>query len=157
MDSIVFQIFYLCFLLNSLQYSEKASFVFRFSPEALNWLFIKGLLGWFLQTALLKVILLSLGGGEAPLLDLIAYAGYTFTGICLAVLGRFVWGYSNYVLMPWTSLCMGMFLVQTMKRVLFAEVRSFDSSRHHYLLIFIIFAQFPLFVWLGNITVNWLI
>lgn len=133
------------------------SFIARFSPEALNWLFIKGLLGWCLQVALLKVTLLSLGSGEAPLLDIVAYAGYTFTGMCLAVLGKIIWGYSYYALMPWTCLCMGIFLVKTMKRVLFAEVRSYDSSKHHYLLLFIALAQFPLFTWLGNISVNWLI
>lgn len=136
---------------------EDAVFYVRFSPEALNLLFIKGLLGWFMQAALLKVTLLSLGSGEAPLLDIIAYAGYTFTGICLAVLGRIILGYSYYFLMPWTCLCMGVFLVKTMKRVLFAEVRSYDSSRHHYLLLFIALVQFPLFTWLGNITINWLL
>lgn len=52
---------------------------------------------------------------------------------------------------------MGIFLVKTMKRVLFAEVRSYDSSKHHYLLLFIALAQFPLFTWLGNITVNWVL
>ncbi|GLT34878.1 hypothetical protein SLA2020_093690 [Shorea laevis] len=128
----------------------------KFSPEALNWLFIKGLLGWFLQFMLLKVTLLSLGGGEAPLLDIVAYGGYSFTGMCLAVLGRIIWRYSYYFLMPWTCICMGIFLVKTMKRVLFAEVRSYDSSKHHYLLLFIALAQFPLFTWLGNISVNWL-
>ncbi|KAM1241641.1 hypothetical protein ACFX13_047882 [Malus domestica] len=128
-----------------------------FSPEALNWLFIKGLLGWFMQVALLKVSLLSLGGGEAPLLDMVAYAGYAFTGLCFAVLGRIMLSYSYYFLMPWTCLCMGVFLVKTMKRVLFAEVRSYDSSKNHYLLLFIALAQLPLFTWLGNVTVNWLI
>ncbi|XP_019082942.1 PREDICTED: protein YIF1A isoform X2 [Camelina sativa] len=96
----------------------------KFSPEALNWLFVKGMVGWFLQVMLLKISLLSLGSGEAPLLDIVAYAGYTFTGLCLAVL--------------------------------FAEARSYDSSRHHYLLIFVALAQFPLLIWLGNISVNWL-
>ncbi|KAK7374715.1 hypothetical protein VNO80_08152 [Phaseolus coccineus] len=129
----------------------------KFSPEALNWLFIKGLVGWFMQTGLLKVTLLSLGTGEAPLLDIIAYAGYTFTGLCLAVCGRMIWSYSYYFLMLSTCLCMAVFLVKTMKRVLFAEVRSYDSSKHHYLLLLIALAQFPLFIWLGNISVNWLI
>ncbi|CAL5357381.1 unnamed protein product [Camellia sinensis] len=128
----------------------------KFSPEALNWLFIKGLVGWFLQVSLLKMSLFSLGSGEAPLLDIVAYAGYTFTGMCLAVLGRIMWSYSYYFLMPWACLCMGIFLVKTMKRVLFAEVRTYDSSRHHYLLLFIALAQFPLLIWLGNISVNWL-
>ena len=128
----------------------------RFSPEALNWLFVKGMVGWFLQVMLLKITLLSLGSGEAPLLDIVAYAGYTFTGLCLAVLGKIIWGYSYYALLPWTCLCSGVFLVKTMKRVLFAEARSYDSSRHHYLLIFVALAQFPLLIWLGNISVNWL-
>ncbi|CAM8887306.1 unnamed protein product [Rhodiola kirilowii] len=96
----------------------------KFSPEALNLMFVKGLSGWFLQVALLKTSLLSLGCAEAPLLDIVAYAG--------------------------------IFLVKTMKRVLFAEVRTYDSSRHNYLLLFIALAQFPFFVWLGNISVNWL-
>ncbi|KAG6597633.1 Protein YIF1B-A, partial [Cucurbita argyrosperma subsp. sororia] len=129
----------------------------KFTPEALSWLFIKGLLGWFMQVMLLKVTLLSLGCGEAPLLDIVAYAGYAFTGLCLAAIGRISLKYSYYFLMPWTALCMGIFLVKTMKRVLFAEVRSYDSSRHHYLLLFIALAQFPLFTWLGNVSVNWLI
>ncbi|KAL6191455.1 hypothetical protein ACLB2K_037845 [Fragaria x ananassa] len=128
----------------------------KFSPEALNWLFIKGLLGWLVQVIILKVTFL-LGSGEAPLLDLVAYAGYTFTGLCLAVLGRIMWNYSYYFLMLWTCVCMGVFLVKTMKRVLFAEVRSYDSSKHHYLLLFIALAQFPVFTWLGNVSVNWLI
>ncbi|KAI4351869.1 hypothetical protein L6164_006174 [Bauhinia variegata] len=129
----------------------------KFSPEAFNWMFVKGLLGWFLQASLLKMTLLSLGSGEAPILDIIAYAGYTFTGMCLAILARIMWRHSYYILMPWTCLCMGIFLVKTMKRVLFAEVRSYDSSKHQYLLLFIVLAQLPLFTWLGNITVNWLI
>ncbi|XP_047334636.1 protein YIF1B-like [Impatiens glandulifera] len=129
----------------------------KFRPESLNWLFIKGLLGWFMQVSLLRVSLFSLGSGEAPLLDIVAYGGYTFTGMCVAVLGRIISGYSYYFLMPCTSLCMGIFLVKTMKRVLFSELRtSYDSTRHHYLLLFIGLAQFPLFIWLCNISVNWL-
>uniref|UniRef100_A0A0D3BWX1 Uncharacterized protein n=1 Tax=Brassica oleracea var. oleracea TaxID=109376 RepID=A0A0D3BWX1_BRAOL len=125
----------------------------KFSPEALNWLFVKGMVGWFFQVMLLKMTLFSLASGEAPLLDIVAYA---FMGLCLAVLGKIMWGYSYYVLIPWTCLCTGVFLVKTMKRVLFAEARSYDSSRHHYLLIFVALAQFPLLIWLGNISVNWL-
>lgn len=127
----------------------------RFTPEVLNWLFIKGLVGWFLQVSLLKMTLLSLGSGEAPLLDIVSYSGYAFTGLSIALLGTIIWSHSYYFLMPWTSLCMGIFLVKTMKRVLFAEVRTYDSSRHHYLLLFIALAQFPLLFWLGKISLNW--
>lgn len=128
----------------------------RFSPEALNFVFLKGMLGWSFQVALLKMTLLSLGSGEAPLLDIVGYAGYTFTGLSIAVLGRIFSRYAYYFLLPWTCLCMGIFLVKTMKRVLFAEVRSYDSSRHHYLLLLIALAQFPLLIWLSNISLNWL-
>lgn len=121
----------------------------KFSPEALSLQFTKGILGWFLQVLLLKVSLYSLGSGEAPLLDIVAYAGYAFTGMCVAVLGRIVWSYSYYFLMPFTCLCMGVFLVKTMKRILFSEVRSYDSSKQHYFLLFVALAQFPLFFWLG--------
>nr|GMD42661.1 protein YIF1B-like [Ipomoea batatas] len=126
-----------------------------FSPEALNWLFMKGLVGWFLQVSLLKMTLFSLGSGEAPFLDIVAYAGYTFTGLSVAILGKILWNYSYYFLMPWAGLCMGIFLVKTMKRVLFAEVRTYDSSRHHYLLLFIALSQFPLLFWLGKISISW--
>lgn len=105
---------------------------------------------------LLKVTLLSLGSAEAPLLDIAAYGGYAFAGLCLAGFAKIMWGYSYYALMPCTCLCTGVFLVKTMKRVLFAEVRSYDSSRHHYLLLFLALVQFPLLIWLGNISVNWL-
>lgn len=128
----------------------------KFQPEVVNWLFMKALVGWFLQVMLLKLSLFSLSSGEAPLLDVVAYAGYAFTGVSLAVLGRLLWGPAYYVLLPWTCLCMGVFLVKTMKRVLYAEVRSYDSSKHHLLLLFIALAQFPLFIWLGNISIRWL-
>ncbi|KAG2258655.1 hypothetical protein Bca52824_077949 [Brassica carinata] len=95
----------------------------KFSPGALNWLFIT---------------LLSLGSRESPLLDII------------------IWGYSYYVLIPWTCLCTGVLLVKTMKRVLFAEARSYDSSRKSLPLDFLALAQFPLLIWLGNISVDWL-
>lgn len=101
-------------------------------------------------------MLLSLGGGEAPLLDIVAYGGYAFTGLSLAVFAKITWGYSYYALMPWTCLCTGIFLVKTMKRVVFAEVRSYESSKHNYLLLVLALAQFPLLIWLGNISVNWL-
>ncbi|KAK6286749.1 hypothetical protein POUND7_012928 [Theobroma cacao] len=127
----------------------------KFSPEALNWQFVKGMLGWFLQVMLLKISLLSLGGGESPLLDMIAYAGYSFTGMCVAVVARITLSYAYYFIVLWICLCMGTFLVKTMKRTLFAEIRSYDSSRHHYLLLSIALAQFPLIFWLSNTTGNW--
>ncbi|XP_026397357.1 protein YIF1B-like [Papaver somniferum] len=125
----------------------------KFSPEALSSQFTKGLLGWFLQILLLKGSLYSIGSIEAPLLDIVAYSGYPFVGMCLAVLGRIIWRYSYYYMMLWACLCMAVFSVKTMKRVLFAEARSYDTSKNLYLILFIALAQFPYFIWLGNIGV----
>lgn len=125
----------------------------RFSPEALHWLFVKGFVGWIFQVVLLKITLFSLGSGEAPLLDIVAYAGYTFTGLSLAILGKLFWEnayFCYYLLLAWTCCCTAAFLLRTMKRVLY------DSSSHHYLLI-LVAAQFPLMFWLGNFTLNWLL
>ncbi|CAH9132308.1 unnamed protein product [Cuscuta epithymum] len=36
----------------------------RFSPEAINWLFMKGLVGWFLQVTLLKMTLFPPGSSD---------------------------------------------------------------------------------------------
>ncbi|XP_078435935.1 uncharacterized protein LOC144706777 [Wolffia australiana] len=128
----------------------------RFSPGALRWQFMKGLIMWAVQLALLRGVVWSTGGGggETPLLDSASYGGYAFAGISIGLLGRIVWSHSYYVVMPWMALCMGIFLVKTMKRVLFTEMRSYDrhSSRHHYLLLFIAVAQFPLFFWLGGVA-----
>ncbi|KAG2261308.1 hypothetical protein Bca52824_068387 [Brassica carinata] len=53
---------------------------------------------------LLKVTLLSLGSAEVPLLDIVAYGGYAFSGLCLVGFAKIMWGYSYYALMPWTCL-----------------------------------------------------
>ncbi|PWZ30805.1 hypothetical protein Zm00014a_000594 [Zea mays] len=128
-------------------------FMGKFTPAAINLQFTRALIGWGFQLMVLKGLLYSMGGGEVPLLDLVAYGGYLFAGLSLAVVARLMWAYSYYVMMPWMSLCMGVFLVRTMKRVLFTEMRSSErhSSRQHYFLLFMAIAQFPLFFWLGSI------
>ncbi|XP_038989937.1 protein YIF1B-B-like [Phoenix dactylifera] len=126
----------------------------RFTPEALSLQFTKGLAGWFFHILLLKGLLYSLGSGEAPLLDIVAYAGYGFAGLSLAVLARIFWSYSYYFLLPWICVCMAVFLVKTMKRVLLGGTRGYEkhSTRHHYLLLFMAAVQFPLLFWLGNVS-----
>lgn len=133
----------------------KQCLVCRFTPEVLSLQFTRGLVGWFIQVVLLKGMLYSLGSGEAPLLDIVAYGGYAFTGISLGILARLCWNYSYYFVMTWMSICMGMFLVKTMKRVIFTEMRSYEKhpSRQNYLLLFMGIAQLPLFFYLGNLDV----
>ncbi|PIA28952.1 hypothetical protein AQUCO_06400015v1 [Aquilegia coerulea] len=126
----------------------------KFSPEALNAQFTKGLLGWFLEVMVLKVILHLLGSGDSPLLDMVAYGGYAFTGVTLAMLAKIVWRYSYYFVITLECFCMGVFLVKIMKRVLFTEMKSCEkhSSHRHYLLLFVAIFQIPLLFWLSNIN-----
>ncbi|CAI5461499.1 unnamed protein product [Closterium sp. Yama58-4] len=98
----------------------------RFAPAFVNARVGKGLIGWFLEVLLLRTILYSLASGDAPLLDLVAYAGYMFVGISLTSLSWVVWRMAYFPVLIWTSLCMAMFLVKTMKRVMFAETRHYD-------------------------------
>lgn len=113
----------------------------------------RGLFGWAFEVMLLKGLMYYLGSSESPLLDMVAYGGYPFVGISLGVLVRLVWSYALYFVMPLGCISMGIFLVKTMKRVLFTEMRTYDrhSSRQHYLLLFIAMIQFPLFYWLCKI------
>ncbi|KAH7366300.1 hypothetical protein KP509_18G071700 [Ceratopteris richardii] len=123
----------------------------KFTPEAMSVQFTKGLLGWMANVIIIRLSLYALGNADAAILDIVSYAGYAFVSVSVSILSRIIWSYSYYLVMPWTSLCMAIFLVKTMKRVLFAGVRTYDrdSSKHHYLLLFMAAAQFPLSLWLG--------
>ena len=96
----------------------------------------------------------SLGRGEAPLLDIVAYAGYGFAGTSLAMLVRIYWSFSYYFVLPWFCICTRVFLVKTMKRVLLGAPRSYERhpSQNHYFLLFLAVVQFPILFWLGNIS-----
>ncbi|KAJ3670141.1 hypothetical protein LUZ60_010465 [Juncus effusus] len=128
-------------------------FVGKFTPDVLNIQFTRALFGWIFQIILLKIILSSIGSSEVPFLDLASYSGYSFTYLSLALISRVFWGFSYYFVTAWMSLCMGVFLVKTMKRVIFSEMRSYErnSGRQHYLLLFMALVQFPVFFWLGRV------
>ncbi|BBM96988.1 hypothetical protein Mp_1g02100 [Marchantia polymorpha subsp. ruderalis] len=90
-----------------------------------------------------------MGSGDATLFDVVAYSRYAFVVVSFAILFRIL---SSYWIVPWivglwTGLCMEIFLVKSMKRILFAEVRSYDRdcSRHHYVLLYMGVVQLPLF------------
>ncbi|XP_078181210.1 uncharacterized protein LOC144574973 isoform X2 [Carex rostrata] len=128
-------------------------FMGKFTPEALSMQFTRAAVGWVLQIAVLKSILSSLGSSEVPFLDVASYSGYAFAGLSVTVIMRLIWGSSYYFIMPWMSLCMGIFLVKTTRRIIFTEARNYErhSSRQHYLLLFVAIAQFPFFFLLGRI------
>ncbi|XP_007011906.2 PREDICTED: protein YIF1A [Theobroma cacao] len=127
----------------------------KFSPEAVGLQATNGLLCWLFQVLLLEATLHTLGDGDVPLLDIIAYGGYTFAVVSVVLLCRILWSHCFYVVTLWECFCMGMLLVKIMKRILIAEVRRSEnhSSKRHYLLLLVAVAQVPLLFWLGNIAV----
>ncbi|XP_006343730.1 protein YIF1B-like [Solanum tuberosum] len=128
----------------------------KFSPEALGVPFTTGLLCWLLQILLLEATLHSLGSGEVPLLDIVAYGGYIFVNASIILLCRIIWDYAFYFVTIFECFCMGVFLIKTMKRILIGEVRSFEkpSTKRNYLLLLMALSQIPLLFWLGNVGVG---
>ncbi|KDP38688.1 hypothetical protein JCGZ_04041 [Jatropha curcas] len=124
----------------------------KFSPEALSVQLANGLLCWLFQLLLLEATLRSLGDGDVPLLDVVAYGGYTFAAVSVAVLSRITCRYCFYIVTLWESFCMGMFFVKIVKRILICEMRNCEkhSSKRHYLLLLLAIAQIPLLFWLGD-------
>lgn len=121
--------------------------------------FSDGVLGWFLEVLILEATLHSLGGGDVPILDVVAYTGYTFVALSVILLAKMV--SRNYcfffvfygVALTWECLCTGVFLVKTIKRILIAEVTGYhnNSTKRNYLLLLVAFAQIPLLFWLTNV------
>ncbi|CAN4113228.1 unnamed protein product [Withania somnifera] len=118
----------------------------KFSPEALGVQFTTGLLCWLLQVLLLEAILHSLGSGEVPLLDIVAYGGYIFVNASIILLCRIILDYAFYLITIFECFCVGVFLIKTMKRILIAEIRSFEkhTTKRNYLLLFMALSQIPL-------------
>ncbi|TYJ24721.1 hypothetical protein E1A91_A08G280600v1 [Gossypium mustelinum] len=83
-----------------------------------------GMLGWLFQV-LLEATLHTFGDGDVPLLDIVAYGGYTFVAVSITIVWRTIWSYSLYV------------VAVSFKRILIAEVRRSEkhSSKRHYLLL----------------------
>ena len=89
---------------------------------------------------------------HVPLLDLTAYAGYTFVLVSAECAVGLVSRAGYYALLLWGGLCTAVFLVKTMKRILYAETRSHygvDPQRHNYLLLALALLQLPFAFALG--------
>jgi|UniRef100_B9HB32 hypothetical protein len=114
-----------------------------------------GILRWLFQVLLLEATLHTLGDGDVPLLDIVAYGGCTFAAESVVLLASIVSTYFFYAVTLWECFCMGMFFIEILKRILIAEVTSSEkhSSKRHYLLLSVCIAQLPLLCWLGNVGV----
>lgn len=79
---------------------------------------------WLFQVLLLEATLHTLGDGDVPLLDVVAYGGYTYAAVSVSLLARIVCVHSFYAVTLWECFCMGMFFVKIMKRILIAVCRN---------------------------------
>uniref|UniRef100_A0A6N2MQ77 Alpha-galactosidase n=1 Tax=Salix viminalis TaxID=40686 RepID=A0A6N2MQ77_SALVM len=53
---------------------------------------------------------------------------YSIEGMCVAVLGKITLGYTYYLIILWTCLCMGIFFIKTMNRTLLSEMTQLLES-----------------------------
>ena len=81
-----------------------------------------------------------------PVLDLMAYTGYTFVIVSAECAVGLFSRAGYYALLLWGGFCTSMFLVKTMKRILYSEARSHygaDPQRRNYLLLALAVLQLP--------------
>ncbi|GAB4817101.1 hypothetical protein N2152v2_004147 [Parachlorella kessleri] len=127
----------------------------KFQPDMVYNTASSALLAWLLHTLVLRIMMAMLGiGSVVPFLELVSYAGYAFVPACGSLLAAMTLGGMGYhIVWAYGSLCMAIFLVRTMKRVIFQEARhySLESTTHNYLLLGLAVLQFPFNAWLARL------
>ncbi|KAG2438180.1 hypothetical protein HXX76_005786 [Chlamydomonas incerta] len=127
----------------------------KFKPDNMYPLVWSGAMAWLVHLLVAKAVLRAMAlPASVPWVELAAYTGYTFVPVCASILvgqaaGRWAylaaWGYG--------SLCSAIFLVRTMKRVIFQETRGYGPGRDmtlvNYLLLGLALFQFPFAFYLG--------
>lgn len=125
----------------------------QFQPTSIPAMASRASGAWLLHWMIIKGVLYALGIPSAvPFLELVAYAGYTFVPACLAVgigVPCGLWPYR--VAWAYGALSMAIFLVRSMKRVIFHEARHYNmgSARHNYVLLALGMYQFIHIGWLS--------
>ena len=101
-----------------------------FKPEILYSTVTSAIGAWMVHALMLKMLLWMLGiSSTAAFSELTAYAGYPFVVACVVLLAHLVLGRMGYhVVWAYGSLCMAIFLVRTMKRVIFLESSHYSES-----------------------------
>ena len=118
-----------------------------------------GLTAWAGETLLLWAGLKSALGAQsasAPLLDLVAYSGYTFVAVSTQCAAGLFSRMGYYSLLLWGGLCTAVFMVKTMKRVVYTEARAYggDAQRRNTLLLCLALLQLPFAFWLGHLPLR---
>ncbi|KAK9840708.1 hypothetical protein WJX84_009926 [Apatococcus fuscideae] len=125
----------------------------RFTPDSMYGLASSGIGAWILQLVIFKVLLflLSIPGG-IPTLEVACYSGYAFVPVCFSMVASMLAGrYVYWAVWAYGALCMAIFSVRTMKRILYQEAHQFgaEASLYNYLLLGLGLFQFPLTAWLA--------
>jgi hypothetical protein len=111
---------------------------------------------WFIHALLLSIVLRAMNlPATIPWVEVFAYTGYAYAPACAIILGGVIGGkWLYYGTWLYTSLCMAVFLIRTLKRTLFQEARNFgrDMTLTNYLLLTIAVFQLPFLFWLSNVT-----
>ena len=130
----------------------------NFTPEGVALHAWWGACCWAAQIVFVWMALRSLSTAQmhvsAPLLDIGAYTGYMFVLVAAGVGAKIVApGWVHYVAVVWGSVSSAVFMVKTLKRIMFSEARhhGFDGNRHNYMLLVLAALQFPLHIWLGHV------
>jgi|TARA_B100000287_G_scaffold424130_1_gene468322 hypothetical protein len=129
-----------------------------FTPEALaTHAWWSGLL-WSSESAIIWVALRSASSANhlvsAPILDIAAYVGYTFTYASLVLASKmFSAAYVFWFFLLWSTLCNAVFMAKTLKRIIFSESRQggySQSMSHNYVLLAVVVAQPFIHFWLSR-------
>ncbi|GFR48582.1 hypothetical protein Agub_g10485 [Astrephomene gubernaculifera] len=125
----------------------------KFKPDNMYPLVWSAGMAWFVHLLVAKAVLRAMAlPASVPWLELAAYTGYPFVPICLAIAAGQLAGWWAYVgVWLYGSTCMAVFLVRTMKRVIFQETRGYgrDLTLVNYLLLGLALFQFPYAFYLG--------
>eukprot|EP00882_Tetradesmus_deserticola_P010921 GHRQ01011546.1.p1 GENE.GHRQ01011546.1~~GHRQ01011546.1.p1 ORF type:complete len:372 (+),score=124.71 GHRQ01011546.1:600-1715(+) len=128
------------------------AFKHTFKPELMSGTLYSACFAWGVHWVVARLLLRGLNVPGVPWAELLAYTGYPFVMISITIVAGFLagkWGY--YALGAYGSLCMAIFMVKTMKRVIFQETRTYgtDMRTANYLLLALAVFQFPFSFWLA--------
>ncbi|KAI8463259.1 MAG: YIF1-domain-containing protein [Monoraphidium minutum] len=124
----------------------------KFRPEAMSNMAYGACVAWGVHWVVAWLVLRAMSVPGVPWSELLAYTGYPFAAVCLSVVAQQLGGrMAYYAVWGYGCTCMGVFMVRTMKRVIFQEARQYghDMKMTNYLLLALAGFQFPWAWWLA--------
>eukprot|EP00877_Chromochloris_zofingiensis_P014098 jgi/Chrzof1/8942/Cz03g30040.t1 len=101
----------------------------KFKPELMSSMIYGASLAWGMHWLVARLILRGMNVPGVAWSELLAYTGYPFVPICLSIVAGCIGGkWAYYAVWGYGSLCMGIFLVKSMKRVIFQEARQYGEQ-----------------------------